>query len=715
MIEIKYTRKHEKRTAETALTGPSCGGDRPVPEDGRSKAGDDMNIQLNPEHAAALIGCHRTTVLRQIQNGRIRARQRTNERNQPEYLIDLTSLPVEAQRRWYAQQGEKAVTTEQLEAAARKNSGARKTAASGRRELDEYTLAEREQIAFWMRTVEEWRQFRQGPGKAAELDNDFVERLKARYPELQISKATLYRKWQAVRSNNWNSLIENRGKGRKGQSSIHPAAWEAFCAFYLRQTGPGVERCMELTEEWAMENRPEALPLPSVATFQRKIRNEISPEVLCFKREGDRRWWEEYSPYISRHYDNVVSNQIWVGDTYTLDIVTRAETGQLHRMYLSAWVDVRSGIFVGWSLSDGSRSQNSVNALRDGCVRQGTMPLNNLYTDNGREFLTFDFGGRGHRAKTVLANGEKPFQPLTIMQRMEVEMVNAIPKNSRAKIVERSFRALKDRIMRLFPTFTGGSPQEKPEQLKAILKSGRKVPTDAEAREFLDKLIQYDLNYRIYDGPVVKDRGKRLIDVYNEYSVREKIPADPAVLRLMLMRSTRPLKVGRAGIVTVINGVPMKFWREEIRQYMDQKVYIRYDPADLSSVRMYNAETDAYLMTVGRSPLEANYGEDPEKLKELLKLQRQVARAVKKEADALTAAGVDLDPVAYALDIAERNAASIVAGKNVRQTQIMYDRETEQAPPLAMAAGDPEDLDIALMNRNYMKWMEGDEYDGEDL
>ena len=83
--------------------------------------------------------------------------------------------------------------------------------------------------------------------------------------------------------------------------------------------------------------------------------------------------------------------------------------------------------------------------------------------DNGREYLTFDFGGLGHRAKKTTANGEPKFQPLTIMERMEVKMVNAIPKNSRAKIVERSFRALKDRLMRLFPTFTGGSPQEKPE------------------------------------------------------------------------------------------------------------------------------------------------------------------------------------------------------------------------------------------------------------
>ena len=103
---------------------------------------------------------------------------------------------------------------------------------------------------------------------------------------------------------------------------------------------------MELTEEWALENRPTALPLPSVQTFQRGVR-QIPPEVVCYAREGPRRWWAKYSPYISRQYDELASNDIWVGDTYTMDIVTRAENGQLHRMYLSAWVDVRSGIFVG--------------------------------------------------------------------------------------------------------------------------------------------------------------------------------------------------------------------------------------------------------------------------------------------------------------------------------------------------------------------------------
>ena len=134
---------------------------------------------------------------------------------------------MESQRRWYAQQGEKAETTALLASAEQRTADKPRPGrkAPGKKPLDEYTMAEREQIAFWMNTVAEWREFRQGTGKAADLDEDFVERLRARYPDLQVSRGTLYRKWQAVRADDWDALVDNRGKARKGQSSIHPAAW----------------------------------------------------------------------------------------------------------------------------------------------------------------------------------------------------------------------------------------------------------------------------------------------------------------------------------------------------------------------------------------------------------------------------------------------------------------------------------------------------------
>jgi Mu transposase, C-terminal. len=69
-------------------------------------------------------------------------------------------------------------------------------------------------------------------------------------------------------------------------------------------------------------------------------------------------------------------------------------------------------------------------------------------------------------------------------------------------------------------------------------------------------------------------------------------------LALMLMRSTRPQKVGRQGVYVSICGEKLHYWDEEtILKYQGREVYVRYDPADLSSVRIYDAQTDTYLQT----------------------------------------------------------------------------------------------------------------------
>ena len=117
----------------------------------------------------------------------------------------------------------------------------------------------------------------------------------------------------------------------------------------------------------------------------------------------------------------------------------------------------------------------------------------NVYVDNGREFLTYDIGGRGHRAKKVLADGSKPFAPPGVFERLGIKMTNAIVRNARAKLVERRFEDVKNYISRLFPTYTGGNVVEKPNRLKHVLKAG-KIPTDAEVIAAVDTLIAGYLN-----------------------------------------------------------------------------------------------------------------------------------------------------------------------------------------------------------------------------
>lgn len=93
--------------------------------------------------------------------------------------------------------------------------------------------------------------------------------------------------------------------------------------------------------------------------------------------------------------------------------------------------------------------------------------------------------------------------------------MNAQVKNARAKIIERRFLDFKNRISKLFETYTGGNVLEKPENLEKLLRAG-KGPTDLELTEAVEQLLEGYLNEQPYGGAVAADRGKPRMQVYNE-------------------------------------------------------------------------------------------------------------------------------------------------------------------------------------------------------
>ncbi|MFR2692855.1 MAG: hypothetical protein ACLTBV_19865 [Enterocloster bolteae] len=156
--------------------------------------------------------------------------------------------------------------------------------------------------------------------------------------------------------------------------------------------------------------------------------------------------------------------------------------------------------------------------------------------DNGREFLTFDIGGLGHRRKKP-KNGEERFEPPGVFKRLGINMTNAIVRNAKAKIIERRFRDVKDSLSRLFDTYTGGSVVEKPERLKGVLKKDE-IYSDDEFQEYVEAVIDYYFNLQPYHGAVPADHGKLKMDVFNEHLIKKRT-ATAEALNLMLMRSSR--------------------------------------------------------------------------------------------------------------------------------------------------------------------------------
>lgn len=655
-----------------------------------------MEALLKVVEAATLQGVSVRWVRKQASGGHYAGVQiRTNAQNRPEYLIPLSALPEQAQKKYMDQH-------RPASAAAPMDKGKKETPAEAR-PLESYSAEERAEISYWLAMVDRWQEYRRkAGGRKAECDEKFVLLRQLEEPERQISVETLYRKWAAIRAGELDSLVDKRGKARKGKTVLLPEIEQEFLSLFLDEAQLPIPRCVALTEQWARENMPTALPLPSYHTFYRKAKAvPYAVTVLC--REGEKAYYDKCSPYIRREYESISANDFWIGDTHTLDVESMGPDGTLHRLYLSAWLDARSGIFTGWYVTASPGSQATLNALRKGIATRG-IPLN-VYVDNGREYLTRDIGGLGHRKK-----GKDSFAPPGVFERLGIKMTNAIVRNARAKLVERRFEDFKNYVSRLFPTYTGGNVVEKPNRLKYVLKQGDHVPTDAEVIAAVDTLIEGYLNCEPYGGSVAEDKGKSRVEVWRESlpngAVRQ--PASENDLQLMLMRTSKPVRVTRRGVTLKIHGLELDFYTPELANLrMKDKVYLRYDPEDLSKVRVYDME-DRFLTEAPQSKLTAGYLATQEQIAELMAAKRKAEKAVREYGQALRLPDDPERALNLATALARHNLDELEQAPKPNCIEL---RRAEQEEPLLRAVGD---IDIGAMTENLIRQRGGFE-DGEDL
>lgn len=583
-----------------------------------------------------------------------------------QYLVPVGALPAPLQAKYY---GKKPVKTALVEPPAPP------------KPLDAYNADERQEIDLWIGIVREWEIYRAGRDLKT-ADKGYAAIVQEQHPDLRVSADILYRKRKAVRAENWDGLLDKRGKWRKGKSSIDETIWQAFLSYYLDESQHPIERCYQYTQLWAQQAHPELLDgIPAYSSFYRRIQADIAEPVKVLGREGPKAYRDRCAPYIRRVYDDMQSNEYWIGDNHTFDIITEGANGQRHRLYLTAFFDALSGIFTGFSVVENPSSDATIYALRKGILQYG-IPQN-LYLDNGREFLTHDVGGLGHRRKK---NNSWIITPPPIFNRLGITMTNALVRNARAKTIERRFRDVKDQLSRLFATYTGGTVVEKPERLKDVLKSGN-VPTDKQLFDDVETLLTGYFNESQYNGPVARFKGMNRMDVYLE-NLHKKRVASEEDLSLMLMRTEKPHKVGRRGVHVTVAGCKLDYWDDDlVANYFGKLAYVRYDPEDLTNVRVYD-ENDRYIKTVAADDLTIQrYGADKESIKAAQRRIRSAEKAVKQSLQDSILAKCDR---ITALDLVLQSAATKKAARMecADDNAVLEIQRVDEQPIMKQAVGD---------------------------
>lgn len=568
-----------------------------------------METYLTIKEAAELKGCSTQYLQKAALNGSIMAKKELNDKNRPQYLIPLSALDAKLQLKYQKAHG-LVLPEEEVDISSRT--------------IEELNEQQRNQINTWLLIIENWQSFRnQYKGSKAKADKAYIALASEKYPDIKITYDILQRKYNAIRKGDKVALADGRGYTRKGASCIPSAVWDAFLYYYLDEKQYPVKKCYEYTKLWTREEQPHLLEqIPSYSTFCRHIENDITEGLKTLGRYGEKAFKDRYAPYIKRLYDNMESNEWWIADNHTFDVMT-TDGKTTHRLYLTAFMDARSGILTGIYVTNNPSSQATLIALRKGIMEYG-IPAN-IYVDNGREFLTFDVGGLGHRQKK---STKDKFTPPPVFERLGIKMTNAIVRNAKAKIIERRFLDLKNSISRLFETFTGGNVLEKPESLKTILKS-RRIPNDIDFTQQIEMIVKYYFNRDTYNGAVAKDKGKLKQQVYEENLLHKRI-AEEGELNLMLMRSSKAQTVGRRGVHLTISGQRIDYFNKELLDMQGKKVYYRYDPDNLSAIRIYDLE-DRYLMTVSADNTAiCEYGASQEEVSTAMHKVKEYESIVKK-------------------------------------------------------------------------------------
>ena len=227
-----------------------------------------METRLTTKEVAKLENVDERTVRRWAKSKKIEAECICNEFNSPVYLIPVSELTDGAQKKYFHQV--KASLPTVAPAAIKKS-----------KPFDHYSDGERQEIMWWEKTLKEWKNYRDRyPGDKAEADDKFVALCAKTDPEHTFSVKTLYRKKKQMETQGLEALIDKRGKGRQGASSIADVVWDVFQSFYLDEAQHPIQKCYEYTLRYFQKMAPELVAdIPTYSTFWRRIQRDMPKYV----------------------------------------------------------------------------------------------------------------------------------------------------------------------------------------------------------------------------------------------------------------------------------------------------------------------------------------------------------------------------------------------------------------------------------------------------
>jgi transposase InsO family protein len=430
----------------------------------------------------------------------------------------------------------------------------------------------------------------------------------------QRGSATIWRWYRAFLKGGRPALADPPRKD-KGQSHFfgkHPeaAALAAYVYFGQRQSVRAAHDAIR-RDCLSLGIKPQDVPSYSTV-YDFLTGNAFSEPLKLLAREGRRVYHERCAPYVSRGYTDVASNEIWVSDHMIHDVEVQndcfpgAAWGAPIRLRFTAILDFRSRFVVGCSWAWEGSSRSITTALRHAVQDYG--PAEVFYCDNGKDYLKV---GRGAMPAYLRDSDETPtewyereitaIEETGVLARLGMTVQHCLVRHPQSKHVERFFRTYHEGFDKKFPTYTGGSPDRRPDFATEAMAEHRKLlrigepsmslhpPASAFIRMGLAWLHEY--HSKPHSGKGMNGRTPRQV-FEEERNPRQKPTPAPGVLALMLADRKPGVTVHECAIVLAkhryigndeVDAV-------QLHNMNGRKVTLAYDLLDLEKIAVLDLE-----------------------------------------------------------------------------------------------------------------------------
>ena len=182
-------------------------------------------ITITIKEAAELKGCSEQYLRKQALNGQIKSSTETTKNGRKKYMIPLSELTEAEQLQYYKKHNIE--LPKELKKPKAKTTAARST------NVEDYTAAERDEMAFWHEVVNQWNEYCIGKSSKVQATKEFVGLMKQKYPDIKISSDILYRRKRMEKEYGICGQVDRRGDSNKGRNTIPDVVWNTFLNFYL--------------------------------------------------------------------------------------------------------------------------------------------------------------------------------------------------------------------------------------------------------------------------------------------------------------------------------------------------------------------------------------------------------------------------------------------------------------------------------------------------